>query len=164
MGDSLTTEWDDTSQSIGILIVLCQTTLIQAYHSNQIAAGRVSRDEDLIGVAAILRDVVHNPRDSTGCIVDNLRYSDVGREAVAYTDNDSSVTQQLLWNMSPATCQTSTVEPHDDRACLGTLGVGDIHTTHLCGIFIHLAIDDIFLCFVLMLLSVSRHAAESESQ
>ena len=118
MGDSLTAERSVKHHVIRIDIVIGEPCLIQAKQHADIAAGRMTRHDDLLRVATVFCSMTEHPRHGFGGIVERLPDRHFGQQTVIHADHHIALILQACRNLLVATFKAASVEPNDHRTIL----------------------------------------------
>ena len=115
VGDRLAAEGDQAGELVGVDFVLGEPAFVEGDHAGEVAAGGMAADEDVLGRAAVFRDIVESPGCGCGGVFDIARGFVGGAEPIAGGDDGDALVHQILGDVAVAAGQPASVEP-DHRA------------------------------------------------
>lgn len=131
VGDALSADGDESAELAVVAAVALEPAGVHADHAGEVGTGGVSGDEDLGGVAAVVGDVLEDPGDGGGRVVDaGLSGGAVGLgEAVSAGDDGVGVLAvegEFERGVLGAAGESAAVEPDDGGEASGVLGDGEV--------------------------------------
>ena len=122
---------------------------VEPEHIHDISSCRMSGKVYFGNITSISSDIVHNPFDSSGGIIQDIREIDFRHKTVAHPDNDGTIPGKGLRDNAFPGGKASAMEPDNHRAILRTLLVCNVKPAHFCRIFIIFRfVKNIILSFV----------------
>ena len=160
----LSAEGNIGRHGIGIHAVLGQPRLVQTEHHREVAACRVSCNEDFSCTAAKFPCMAEYPRNGFCRIVQCLVDGHFRQQAVVDTYNDVAPVPQFIRNFLCACFQPSSVEPDNDGQLLLSFRIVNIQFQTLERISILFGgVGNIFCPVVFLCQEASRQKAISEN-
>ncbi len=146
VGYDLTAERDKAGDAVGILAVDGKPAFVESDHTGKKSSGRVTADEQPLGIASVFFGIVEGPSHSLRRIVDTFVYTDLRNKPVVGCDYYISLIEELGGDSLLSAGKTAAMKPHYHGQPFVAEGMMNIEFEPAAGVVVRLAgVGDVVL-------------------